>query len=113
MFVKLGPYLTSSQDIHRLWGLLWVSVAAILAIAVTAGCGSDVSPVGNTSVTLLSSSTANDKLSMFQISILSLTLTSQSGETVSLFSSPAPPASTGNTEFMHVNGTAEPLATVA
>jgi hypothetical protein len=50
---------------------------------------------------------------MFQISILSLTLTSQSGETVSLFSSPAPPASTGNTEFMHVNGTAEPLATVA
>ena len=41
--------------------------------------------------------------------LISLTLTSQSGKTVSLLA----PASPQSTEFMHVNGSAEPLATVS
>src|ERR1700678_3674715 len=92
--------------VSRFWLLRWVSVAAILAVAVLMGCGSNASPVGNTSVTLLSSSTANDRLLQFSLRLTILTLTSQSGNTVSLLAAPL------GAEFIHVNGTAEPLATV-
>jgi hypothetical protein len=78
------------------------------------GCGSSGSsgkPLsGNTSVTLLASSTANDQISVFDAEVLGMTLTSQSGKTVNLLS-PLPTASF--TEFMHLNGTAEPMLTVS
>ncbi len=61
---------------------------------------------GNTSVTVLASSTANDQLSQFGMVFNSFSLTSQSGKTVSLFAAPV------KAEFIHVNGAAEPLATV-
>jgi hypothetical protein len=83
-----------------------------LAAAFTAGCGEiaphspDTTSSGNTSVTVLSSATANDQLSEFNIDFTSLTLTSQSGKTVTLLSSPLYP------EFVHLNGTGEPLITV-
>ena len=84
-----------------------------LASAFTAGCGGGGTPQspattlsGNTSVTVLSSGTANDQLSEFNIDLTSVTLTSQSGKTVTLFSNPL------YTEFIHLNGTQEPLATV-
>ncbi|MFZ0818723.1 MAG: hypothetical protein WAM91_01545 [Candidatus Acidiferrales bacterium] len=83
-----------------------------LAAAFTAGCGSSVSGPprsglsGNTSVTVLASSAANDQLSQFDMVFNSLTLTSQSGKTVSLFAAPL------HVEFIHVNGTTEPLETV-
>jgi len=84
-----------------------------LAIAVAAGCGSGSSqpptPVlsGNTSVTLLLSSTANDQLSQFEIGFNSVTLTSKSGKIINLFITSQSP------EFIHLNGRVEPLLTVS
>ncbi len=93
------------------------SLQVLIAIAATisvSGCGSSKSTIGNTSVTLLASSTANDKLSRFSMQLISFTLTNQAGNSVTLLPSPQSAAgSTVNAEFMHVNGTAEPLSTVS
>jgi hypothetical protein len=87
-----------------------LTFAAAVAIALTTACGSSgsMSPAlkGNTSVTVLLSSTANDQLSQFTVTFNSITLTSQSGKTISLFAASQTP------EFIHLNGTAEPLVTV-
>jgi Domain of unknown function (DUF5666) len=81
-----------------------------LAAAFATGCSSGTTePVlrGNTTVAVLVSSTANDQLSQFNVSFNSLTLTSQSGKMINLFTTPQ------KAEFMHLNGTAEPLITVS
>jgi hypothetical protein len=88
-------------------------LAGTLAIATvfTTGCGSSgTTPPkfsGNTAVVVLASGTANDQLFQFSVTLQSLTLTSQSGQTVSLLTTPA------SDEFMHLNGRVEPLATVS
>jgi hypothetical protein len=91
--------------------LSWPAIAASFVVALVAGCGGSGTPTptmtGNTSVTLLASSTANDQLQAFDIEFSNLTLTSQSGKAVTLISTPL------NSEFMHLNGTAEPLLTVS
>jgi hypothetical protein len=84
----------------------------------TTGCGAggmshlSTAPAlsGNTAVTVQLSSTANDQLSQYSMSFNSIALTSQSGKTISLLpiTAPSPPFS----EFMHLNGLTEPLATV-
>ena len=87
------------------------SVIAALFLVALVGCGGSSStppPAGNTSVTLLATSTANDKLSAFSLSFASLTLTSQSGTTVTVFSSEQ-----GGEEFLHLNGPIEPLLTTS
>jgi len=61
---------------------------------------------GNSNVTIAVSSTANDALSQFDLTIQSLTLTSQSGNTVIVLSGQWP------AEFIHVNGAIEPITTV-
>jgi len=89
--------------------------ATVLEIALcsvlTAGCGgsarTDTSLSGNTSVTLLASSTANDELSQFGLTLNSLILTSQTGKSVSVLSTPQ------YAEFIHLNGGLEPLTTVS
>ncbi len=58
-------------------------------------------------MTLIATSTANDQLSAFGASLGQFTLTSESGQTVSLL------AANQNVEFMHLNGTFETLATVS
>jgi hypothetical protein len=84
-----------------------------LAAGFVAGCGGSTleSPgtplTGNTQVVLLATSTANDRLSEFNIELSSVTLTSQSGKTMTLLSSTLYP------EFIHLNGTEEPLMTVS
>jgi hypothetical protein len=88
-----------------------VTLTLLLGIGITTGCGSS-SPTppkfsGNTSVTLLLSSTANDQLARFDLEFQTVTLTSQSGNTVTLLSSPQP------AEFMHLNGGIEPLMTLS
>ncbi|HYM78202.1 MAG TPA: DUF5666 domain-containing protein [Candidatus Dormibacteraeota bacterium] len=88
-----------------------VTLTLLLIIALTTGCGSSGSTQppkfsGNTSVTVLLSSTANDQVTRFHLQFQTLTLTSQSGKTVTLLSSPQP------SEFMHLNGGIEPLTTV-
>lgn len=70
------------------------------------GCGSSPQGPGLTekaAVTVVASSTANDQLSQFELVLDSLTLTSDSGATVNLISTPI------HTEFIHLNGTQEPL----
>lgn len=93
-------------------------VVAIIAAAVTmSSCGSNSHSVpvqklsGNTSVTVSLSSTANDQLVDFALGLTGITLTSKSGKTVSLYSVPA--GTQQWAEFIHVNGTAEPLVTLS
>jgi hypothetical protein len=71
----------------------------------TGGTGTPLS--ANTTVVLLASSTANDQLSSFTMTLESLTLTNQSGKTVNLLASPV------SEEFIHLNGHVEPIATVS
>lgn len=88
-------------------------VTLVMAAGITTGCGSNGSSmttpkfVGNTNVTVMLTSTANDQVTNFNLQFKTLTLTSQSGKTVTLLSSPQP------SEFMHVNGGTEPLTTVS
>jgi hypothetical protein len=83
-----------------------------LVAAFTTGCGGSPQPStpvlsGNTAVTVLLSSTANDQLSQFDIGFNSITLTSKAGKTVNLFTTSQSP------EFIHLNGKVEPLLTVS
>jgi hypothetical protein len=87
----------------------------LASLVFSSGCGSSSNPSGkkgpqfsgNTAVTLVLSSTANDQLENFEMYVQSLTLTNQSGATASLISGPQP------TEFMHLNGLVEPYGTVS
>src|SRR3974390_2465857 len=79
--------------------------------ALTTACGSPATSTvpklsGNTNVTVLLSSTGNDQVTRFNTAFDSMTLTSRSGQTVTLL------ASNQRAEFMHLNGRIEPLATV-
>ncbi len=92
----------------------FLAFTVLLAAAFTTGCGSSSQPKppvfsGNTSVTLMLSSTANSQLSQFNLGFNSIALTNQSGATVSLFSS----ATSQNAEFLHLNGGTEPMVTVS
>jgi hypothetical protein len=93
-----------------------LSVLVIAAVvAFTASCGSSGSMSGssgpklsgNTSVTVVLNSTANDQLSEFGIVFEGIALTSQSGKTVTLFSG------LQGAEFMDVNGGANPFVNVS
>jgi hypothetical protein len=93
--------------------LVWPGLRVALAI-VTAGwmvgCGGGNSTPkfsGNTLVSVVISGTANDQLAEFDLGIQNLTLTSQTGATVSLL-----PTAQG-TEFIHLNGGIEPLVSAS
>jgi len=84
----------------------FLTIAIALPLTLTTGCGgssASTPQVGNTVVTVLATSTANDQLSQFRLTVTSLTLTNKSGKTVTVFSTPE------SAEFMHLNGTVEPL----
>jgi hypothetical protein len=89
-----------------------ITYALLLGIGIATGCGSTgPTPTppklsGNTSVTVLLSSTANDQVASFDLAFQSLSLTNQSGKTVNLLSAQQP------AEVMHLNGEIEPLMTV-
>jgi hypothetical protein len=88
-----------------------IVLTLLVGIGITTGCGSSAPRPpkfsGNTSVTVLLSSTANDQVTLFDLAFQTLTLTNQSGKTVTLLSSQQP------AEFMHLNGGIEPLMTVS
>ena len=88
--------------------LLWVGsfIAAFLA-GCGGGSGTSSGLSGNTTVVVLASSTANDQLVQFPLTLKNVTLTSQSGKTVTLFDGPL------SAEYIHLNGNLEPLATVS
>lgn len=76
--------------------------------ALMTGCGGGPSQpplAGNTSVTILATSTANDQLSELALNITSISLTNKDGESVPLLTTPE------YIEFMHLNGNVEPLIT--
>ena len=87
-----------------------VALTLLFGIGITTGCGSSATTPpkvsGNTSVTVLIGGTGNDQVTRFAAELQTLTLTSQSGKTVTLSSSQRP------SEFMHLNGAIEPLTTV-
>lgn len=99
---------------RKLTVVLAACMALLLALATAciSGCGSggaSESPgSANTTITLLSSSKSNDQLAQFYLALNRLTLTSQSGKTVELFAAPQKAV-----EFIHVDGTMEPLVTVS
>jgi hypothetical protein len=103
----LFPYQDSPRAFHALATCLLASSAVLIV-----GCASTVSttPItqpGNTTVTVLATSTANDQLAHFDMDFNTITLTSQSGKTVTLL-----PA-LEHTEFIHLNAKSEPLFTVS
>lgn len=82
-------------------GIISVGLASTFSI----GCGSaPVQPTGETSVILLASSTANDRLSKFDLALQSISLTNTEGTAVTLLAAPL------DEEFIHANGMAEPLS---
>jgi hypothetical protein len=90
--------------------------AAGLAAGTAMGCGSaSTSAAGgggpvageSTQVTLVASSSANDRLVRFGMTLNSLALTNAAGKSVPVLSTPQ------QVEFMHLNGGAEPLLTVS
>ena len=88
---------------------------SVLAILLLSGCGGgsrgvEPNPSGpvqgeSTTVTVVVSSSANDKLSSFHLTLSSIVLSSQSGKTVTLLAKPQ------TMELIHLNGIAEPLIT--
>jgi len=107
--MKAALLFRARLDPSRASGFL-LALSIALAAVLTTGCGSSASPVpvlkGNTAVTVLLSSTANSQLSQFSASFNSISLTSQSGKMINLFTT------SQNPEFVHLNGKAEPLLTV-
>ena len=93
---------------------------AVAGVALLAGCGGSnnatVTPPpvngANTNVVVLFTSTANDKLAQFQITITGVTLTDNGGKSVTLFNRTSfQNGVTGVTEFMGLNGSFTPMAT--
>jgi hypothetical protein len=97
----------------------FLSALILAAVCFSSGCGSGSSGShsgpglsGHTQVTVMVSGTANDQLAEFDLGFESITLTSQSGKTATLLALPTSGPPLG-AEFMHINGTAEPLVTAA
>jgi hypothetical protein len=99
--------------------LVFLTVIIAALAVLTTSCGSSGSMLttttpltGNTAVTLVATGTANDQLAEFDLGFQSITLTGQSGKTATLLSLPATGSPVG-AEFLHINGTAEPLLTAS
>ncbi len=102
---------TPSSPCFFLSRSLTPSLLVLLAISgIGTGCGSSPGSsvpklTGSTNVAVLLSSKGNDQVTQFDMQLKGLTLTSQSGKMVTLLPSPQP------SEFMHLNGSIEPLLT--
>jgi len=108
--MKAGWFSARSASSPLILPLL--SILLSLVIVITTGCGSSNSTPpppklsGNTRLTVVLSSTANDQVTDFNLYFQTLTLTNQSGKSISLLASQQP------SEFIHLNGQLEPLTTV-
>lgn len=101
--MTLGNYRFVSLRQH-----IVLSFALGVSVLNFAGCGSTTKslPTGtNTAVTLLATSTADDRLTQFTMALSSLSLVSRSGNEVPVIMSPM------YAEFIHLNGVTEPLLT--
>jgi hypothetical protein len=97
---------------------LYLPALALVTLAgLMTGCGSgspmggSTAPVGNTQVVVLLTSTANDQLVIFDASIASIALVDSAGTSTTVYTNP----NTFNNvvEWMHLNGTSEPLPAVS
>lgn len=115
-------YISQShqQSFPRSYRVLFVCICVIALLALS-GCGSSSSSgsstrvpefSGTTRVTVQLSSTANARLAGYWVDLQNVTLTDQKGNAVTVFNSPVQ-AYKNFPEFMHLNGGAEPLATVS
>jgi hypothetical protein len=102
-----------SQVVRRMGYQRFLSLTVIAALMT--GCGGGSSPtsvapipptVQNTSVTILVSSTGNDRVVQANLTVTNLMLTDDMGNAVHVLSSPQ------SAEFMHLNGLTESLVTV-
>jgi hypothetical protein len=116
--------LASLRRAPRSWRLLllFFTLSPAISAILLGGCGSAMStpiipppPSGPTTVAVLLSSTANDKLTNFDLSIANITLADKAGNAVVLYNnaSALAPGSLSATEFMHLNGVSEPLVAVS
>ena len=104
--MKLLPFLSPACiSPKRAGSLAAIFVALVATVACGMGSSAPGSANGNTNVIILASGTGNNKLSQFVLTVQSLTLTNQSGETITLINSDQP------SEFTHLNGSFEPLIT--
>jgi len=101
------------QMVRRMASQRFLPLAAIAGLVTGCGGGSSPTsvapippPVQNTSVTILVSSTANDRVVQANLTVTSLMLTDAMGNAVNVLSSPR------SAEFMHLNGPTESLETV-
>jgi hypothetical protein len=96
--------------------ILFSILAVSTFCASLTGCNSQMGgpppPVGNTQVVVLVTSTANDQLSSFGISLGSIALTDNTGKLTTIFTGADPQFGT-SVEWMHLNGASEPLVTVS
>ena len=95
-----------SQFSRRFVALL----AVVCAAGILTGCGGSSSQTiqpGATTVVVMASSTANDQLVALPLTLQSLMLKSQSGNTVTVFSTPI------SAEYIHMNGNPQPLVTAS
>lgn len=92
-------------------------LAFVLGVCVVWGCSSGMSmnpPQQNTPTNVLVAltSTANDKLVQFFITIASINLVDKAGNTVTLYTNTnTQNFRSGNAEFIHLNGISEPIVT--
>jgi hypothetical protein len=94
----------------------------VISVCVISGCAGGMqmqpppTPMGNTQVVVVMTSTANDQLTVFYLSLVKVTLTNSAGTTVTLYNNSSaltnPTAGVG-VEWMHLNGAAEPLTSVS
>lgn len=108
------PSARASRFVSR---LALASFALALSAVLFAGCGTSSTilppvPGGNASVTVLMTSTANDRLVRFDIKLNSLALVDEAGNSFTLLSNAAS-SGPGTAEFMHLSGAVEPLVTVS
>ena len=112
----MNSIVETSLPLHRRFRLhrLLQGLTIAATVASVAGCGGVYqssntvsSGGGNTSVTVLVSSRANDQLAEYFLALNQVTLTTASGSTVDLFAAPQ------YLEFIHMNGKPEPLPAVS
>jgi hypothetical protein len=100
--------LIRHQWIPKFYRVLCATGVAGIAVLI-AGCGgggsTTTSATGYTLVTVLASSTGNDLISAYTVPITNLTLTDKDGKSVLVINAPE------SAEYIHVNGSAEPLLT--
>jgi Domain of unknown function (DUF5666) len=114
--VVVAPLRRAPRSLRPLFFFFTLSLA--VSAIVLGGCGSAMStpvvpppPPAPANVTVLLSSTANDKIVNFNLFLASITLADKAGNSVALYNNANAlnPGSLGATEFMHLNGASEPL----